>query len=142
MATSCPAPEKHPKSPFQSCFFPPLASGLGPCYYPDGTLEQRVDYPPCNTTSGNFSMCCATNRGSPDTCLPSGLCHSSCFWAGTDEGDCRPGGESWREQCTDPTWESPFCLSNVFAPNFCMHKFFKNSGKIPSGRTGFINRRG
>ena len=46
-------------------------------------------------------MCCAwgsarTASGNADTCLPNGLCQNA--------------ENTWRESCTDPTWQAPECL--------------------------------
>ncbi len=52
-------------------------------------------YAPCDQEA-NVSMCCRTNNGGSDVCLPSGL--------------CRNGNIYWRESCTDPTWTDPACI--------------------------------
>lgn len=72
------------------------------CYLPNGTsitqLRGSPQWLPCNSSSP-YSMCCRTNgTGTSDTCLPNGLCHN----------DVAPN--LWRESCTDPTWQSPYCL--------------------------------
>lgn len=46
-------------------------------------------------------MCCGwgsnrTNAGTADTCLPNGLCQAPV--------------DTWRESCTDPTWQAPECV--------------------------------
>lgn len=89
------------------------------CYYPDGSQVLETDYQPCVLISGVGSMCCATNRHAssqdhPDTCLSNGLCHNPC----TSGGDCSDiPGRYWRESCTDPSWESSFCLKGVCINN-------------------------
>ena len=66
------------------------------CFSPNGT-NRGPAYQPCNGVSG---MCCATNRiGDINTCLPNGLCLAP-----------EEGGITWRESCTDPTWQSKACL--------------------------------
>lgn len=82
------------------------------CYYPDGSPitpdnhppnVNSTDYQPCDSDTSSFSMCCATNRlVKGDTCMSNGICHNGY-------------GEYWRESCTDPTWNSPFCLKNICA---------------------------
>ena len=87
------------------------------CFYPDGSPEIRTDYEPCVSTSGIVSMCCGTNRTAPakkDICLPNGLCHYPC----SNGGDCSGiPGTYWRESCTDPKWNSPYCLKGVCTDN-------------------------
>lgn len=71
------------------------------CYNPDGSpLPGSIaDVQPCVLTSGAHSMCCATLRSEfTDTCLPNGLCNDGAYW---------------RDFCTDPSWNSPFCLKGV-----------------------------
>jgi hypothetical protein len=91
------------------------------CYYPNGTAisplqfpEKAVwtDYAPCNPDPNAVSMCCAINRTTgapPDTCLPNGLCYVS--WSRV----------TWRESCSDPTWQSKECLGNV-CTNFSVRR--------------------
>ncbi|KAF8851907.1 hypothetical protein BDZ45DRAFT_765285 [Acephala macrosclerotiorum] len=74
------------------------------CYNPDGSAITDVAYQPCNQVLGVYSMCCGTNHTgvvAPDICLPDGLCQNS--------------GDSvyWRQGCTDKTWKSPYCLSQL-----------------------------
>ncbi|KAG9236063.1 hypothetical protein BJ875DRAFT_527337 [Amylocarpus encephaloides] len=72
------------------------------CYAPDGkTTASSYDYQPCIPIVGIDSMCCALNRTIPgaDSCTPNGLCNNN--------------GQYYRDFCTDPTWESPNCLSNT-----------------------------
>lgn len=71
------------------------------CYAPDGTAVTDPSYQPCISIVDEFSMCCRLNDTDPDQCLPNGLC----YWASRQE--------YWRDYCTDETWESPNCLSNL-----------------------------
>lgn len=67
------------------------------CYFPNGSEIQSSNtttYEACNGIAGATSQCCATSEG----CSANGLCVSS-------EGQYSRGG------CTDPTFQSPFCLS-------------------------------
>ena len=68
------------------------------CYHPDGQISAYAGYAPCEAAvPGGASMCCGTGRASfPDVCSPDGL--------------CRNGGDIYRDDCTDPTWENPGCL--------------------------------
>lgn len=71
------------------------------CYRPSGELITDPNYVPCNPTAaeqtGGASMCCNVNRATfPDTCLSNGLCQN--------------GGDTFRDSCTDPTWQSPGCV--------------------------------
>ena len=81
------------------------------CYDINGTLVTTADYVPCNSISGTISMCCALNRGSsspftPDTCLPNGLCQN----VFTNQTTNKPDTNYWREYCSDPGWNSQYCL--------------------------------
>jgi hypothetical protein len=94
------------------------------CYFPNGTANSDPAFQPCNTTTGAQSMCCATNRPgyALDICLTNGLCQNPC----NADGDCgaESGGRFWRESCTDPTWNSLYCLKNVCADtqvSFILH---------------------
>lgn len=72
------------------------------CYLPDGTdrnarndtIAGKTRYEPCSTGAGH-SMCYNTKDG--DACVEDGLIYN-------------PGGQLWRESCTDPTWQAPECL--------------------------------
>ncbi|PMD38762.1 hypothetical protein L207DRAFT_634762 [Hyaloscypha variabilis F] len=81
------------------------------CYNPDGTAKTSPAYQPCVQTVGTFSQCCGTNwtANNPlienDECMPNGLCLNN------NPADNQP--LYWRGSCTDPTWKSPFCLSNL-----------------------------
>lgn len=49
-------------------------------------------------------MCCRNpNNDGGDVCMPNGLCQGS------------DGAKTitWRESCTDPTWNSPYCLNGL-----------------------------
>ncbi|KAL8798939.1 MAG: hypothetical protein Q9182_006261 [Xanthomendoza sp. 2 TL-2023] len=67
------------------------------CYYPNGTaaIDNNWPYEPCKRNTPE-SMCCRKN--SMDKCRSDGLCDSS--W----------DGNTWRDFCTDPTWQSPNCI--------------------------------
>lgn len=85
-----------------ACFIPLAAAAL--CFYPDGSPVVDPAYQPCNPAVGAQSMCCGTNhtqRSLDDTCLPNGLCQTR---------EANVDAMYWRESCTDPTWNSPFCL--------------------------------
>ncbi|OBT93560.2 hypothetical protein VE01_08363 [Pseudogymnoascus verrucosus] len=77
------------------------------CYNPDGSKITNPAFQPCNQVVGKFSMCCGTNWTGgvvmPDTCQENGLCLNSFENAPL----------YWRGSCTDPTWKSPNCLSNL-----------------------------
>ena len=81
----------------ETCYAPPL-SGTE-----NGTAQSDV-YTSCNVGQA-VSMCCRTQTlvsGEPgNVCLSSGLC-SKLETNGTKS--------YFREACTDPTWESPFCI--------------------------------
>jgi hypothetical protein len=76
---------------------------IATCYMPNGTAETDPLFVPCNRVGSTDSMCCRTS----DICLPNGLClnynQNSPFY--------------WRESCTDPTWQSPYCLNLCLSPN-------------------------
>jgi hypothetical protein len=77
------------------------------CYNPNGSAITNPAFQPCNQVVGTISMCCGTNWTNgivePDTCEPNGLCLNSYEGAPL----------YWRGSCTDPTWKSPNCLSNL-----------------------------
>ncbi|KAE8452503.1 hypothetical protein EG329_000406 [Mollisiaceae sp. DMI_Dod_QoI] len=81
------------------------------CYNPDGTARTSPAYQPCVQTVGTFSQCCGTNwtatdpKIGNDQCMPNGLCLNN------DPSDNEP--LYWRGSCTDPSWKSPLCLSNL-----------------------------
>ncbi|KAL3418091.1 hypothetical protein PVAG01_09806 [Phlyctema vagabunda] len=72
------------------------------CYTPAGVVVTS-DLVPCNAVvaaDGQGSMCCSMGQGSQnDTCHPTGL--------------CKNGGLFFRDFCSDPTWNSPYCLKDV-----------------------------
>ncbi|TAQ90319.1 hypothetical protein B7494_g1393 [Chlorociboria aeruginascens] len=75
-----------------------------PCYRIDNLQEADNIYTPCNINTP-FSMCYRSQAdagGSPadQLCLPNGVSQN-----------LRTDGvyEYWRQSCTDPTWESPYC---------------------------------
>jgi len=63
------------------------------CYYPDGKIGSGLV--PCNTTA-SVTHCCRK----PDVCLTNGLCYSSI-------------GSIIRRGCTDKTWNSTECPSEI-----------------------------
>lgn len=83
------------------------------CYNPDGSVfglgnaPLSLAFQPCNQVAGASSMCCGTNWTGgvveKDVCHQNGLCLNSF--------DDKP--LYWRSACTDPTWKSPNCLSNL-----------------------------
>lgn len=79
------------------------------CYFPDGSIQSSDIYQPCKSGSNadGFRMCCGTNRDLAgnvpnDTCRPDGLCDYISVSNGVNQ--------TWRESCTDPTWDSPNCI--------------------------------
>lgn len=81
------------------------------CWNPNGSNrnedsdvpEGSIFYQPCSLVT-KFSMCCRSPQNGGDSCLENGLC----------QGYNGEGSQPiWRESCTDPTWNSPYCL------NFC-----------------------
>ena len=86
------------------------------CYSRNGTLITNIAYQPCNNDKARDSVCCGTNHSGAgetnvanDICEENGLCQN---WEGK-VGNEEPEKLWWRQGCTDPTWESPFCLKNV-----------------------------
>ena len=95
-------------------FFAPFANST--CYARNGTAITSDTYQPCNQVNLEFSMCCNTNTDptaktsfAPDICLPNGLCEN---WVTFPHDNSTPTLH-WRESCTDPTWQSPFCLKGI-----------------------------
>jgi hypothetical protein len=87
-----------------------LTIAAATCYTIEGTaITDQPALQPCNLVAGTQSMCCGTNSTTNiiDTCLPNGLCvnyaHGETFY--------------WRDSCTDPTWQSPYCLKLCMAAN-------------------------
>ncbi|KAH8599211.1 hypothetical protein B0O99DRAFT_683193 [Bisporella sp. PMI_857] len=74
------------------------------CYRPDTKANVSEIYVPCNMAAP-ASMCWRSQRlgpAPPDaSCLPNGL---------TLNINRDGGNEFWRQGCTDPTWQSPYCL--------------------------------
>ncbi|PGH16539.1 hypothetical protein AJ79_01645 [Helicocarpus griseus UAMH5409] len=61
-------------------------------------------------------MCCALSgrlSHTVDSCMSNGLCSNPCQLDGSGICNSESGGAVWRESCTDPTWESPFCLKGI-----------------------------
>ena len=94
-----------------------------PCYAPDGSLMQGTAAQPCNQIQGTFSTCCATDLTSKpgvvqDICTTNGLCQN--YWT-------YYSGQRlltyWRGGCSDPTWNSPFCLKGVCVDDNVSHLF-------------------
>jgi hypothetical protein len=86
------------------------------CYSRNGTLITNIAYQPCNNDKSRDSVCCGTNHSGAgetnvanDICEENGLCQN---WEGK-VGNEDPAKLWWRQGCTDPTWESPFCLKDV-----------------------------
>ncbi|KAH9228255.1 hypothetical protein K456DRAFT_1729528 [Colletotrichum gloeosporioides 23] len=80
----------------------------GTCFVPNGTDRHALTniennrYEPCE--GNGHSMCC--NVVSGDKCQADGLC-----W---NEG----GRLTWRESCTDPTWQSPKCVKLCISDDY------------------------
>ncbi|KAL8720531.1 MAG: hypothetical protein Q9225_002623 [Loekoesia sp. 1 TL-2023] len=73
------------------------------------SVQSNPEVQPCNgsTSTDGFSMCCATNRHSDnpspnESCQENGLCR----WFNPKDS----ANQTWRETCTDPSWESPNCV--------------------------------
>ncbi|KAH6639422.1 hypothetical protein C7974DRAFT_131060 [Boeremia exigua] len=92
----------------------------GYCYFRNGTTSRSTmgeAYQPCNNSTQG-SACCGTNHEGAgdigvanDRCLPNGLCQN---FVGYDPALNNEGQQLWwRQGCTDPTWQSPYCLGNV-----------------------------
>ena len=86
------------------------------CYSRNGTLITSKAYQPCSKDTTRDSVCCGINHsGAGDTgvandiCETNGLCQN---WEGK-VGNEQPDKIWWRQGCTDPTWESPYCLKDV-----------------------------
>ncbi|KAK2729680.1 hypothetical protein CKAH01_02654 [Colletotrichum kahawae] len=98
------------RTPF--IFLAAAAAGIsavqGTCFVPNGTDRQALAnignnrYEPCE--GNGHSMCC--NVVSGDKCQADGLC-----W---NEG----GRLTWRESCTDPTWQSPKCVKLCISDDY------------------------
>jgi hypothetical protein len=98
------------------------------CYVSDGNhANQSVIYTACNQDTP-YSMCYrsqATSDGSTAdyTCLPSGLSVNNRY--GHDQ--------YWRQGCTDPTWQSDYCLKSV---STCQNVTISPWKKCPKYRQG------
>jgi hypothetical protein len=86
------------------------------CYTRNGTQINDTAYRACTTDRTRDSACCGTNhQGAGDTgvandvCESNGLCQNFEPYDGTNEG----AKLWWRQGCTDPTWESEYCLKDV-----------------------------
>lgn len=86
------------------------------CYYLNGTQITDIAYQPCHSDTTRDSACCGTNHEGAghtgvanDVCESNGLCQN---WEGFDGVD-PPPKLWWRQGCTDPTWQSPYCLGSV-----------------------------
>lgn len=97
------------------------STGRRNCYTRNGTLINDVAYQACNNDTSRDSVCCGLNHqgaGRPqvanDVCESNGLCQNFEAYDGTNEGEKL----WWRQGCTDPTWQSEFCLASVC--NFAM----------------------
>jgi len=79
------------------------------CYIRNGTdrntlIDAGPDlYQPCWTKQA-FSMCCRKGPGGVDACLGNGLCINK-------------ANDTYRESCTDKTWQSSSCLNLCFDPD-------------------------
>ncbi|KAF6804975.1 hypothetical protein CSOJ01_09818 [Colletotrichum sojae] len=102
--------------------WPATVAGQGACFVPNGTNRHSLTnvrnykYEPCE--DNGHSMCCNTVSG--DKCQPNGLC-----W---NEG----GRLTWRESCTDPTWQSPKCLK------LCVNDEVSATDGVPSSGTDVL----
>lgn len=82
------------------------------CYYPDGSAVPDDTHQPCNQMANTTSMCCATDQlPYRDRCISNGLCWNAC--ESRDACGDFFQGHFIREACTDPSWNSPFCLKNT-----------------------------
>lgn len=76
----------------------PLTHAIA-CYNPGDTIPNPF-LTPCNNET-SFSTCCRAQ----ETCLPNGLCENVQIDNGTTTYTY------FREGCTDPSWNSPSCLT-------------------------------
>ncbi|ORY17588.1 hypothetical protein BCR34DRAFT_22117 [Clohesyomyces aquaticus] len=93
-----------------------LTSVAATCYNRDGTAIRNQAYQPCRNDT-QYTMCCGTRHQEVgetnvenDKCVPNGLCQNHDAARGV--GDTPPM-LWWRQGCTDPKWESPFCLKGI-----------------------------
>jgi hypothetical protein len=85
------------------------------CYTRNGTPITDAAYQPCNNST-THSACCGINHSgaghtgiADDTCESNGLCANFEAFTGDNEGMKM----YWRQGCTDPTWQSEYCLGQV-----------------------------
>jgi hypothetical protein len=87
------------------------------CYSRNGTALLNAAFQPCNNATPE-SACCMTNHSgagdagiADDKCLDNGLCQN---FAAYDSSKNNEGEAVWsRQGCTDPLWQSPYCLGDV-----------------------------
>lgn len=87
------------------------------CYSRNGTTLLNAAFQPCNNATTE-SACCMTNHSgagdigiADDKCLDNGLCQN---YAAYDPQKNNEGEPVWgRQGCTDPLWQSPYCLADV-----------------------------
>ncbi|XP_014551177.1 hypothetical protein COCVIDRAFT_42485 [Bipolaris victoriae FI3] len=92
-----------------------ITSAAGYCYSRNGTTLLNAAFQPCNNTT-KYSACCMTNHSgagdigiADDVCMENGLCQNYAVYNGNNEGE-----QVWsRQGCTDPLWNSPYCLGDV-----------------------------
>lgn len=92
-----------------------IASAAGYCYSRNGTTLLNAAFQPCKSTT-KYSACCMTNHSgagdigiADDVCMENGLCQNYAVYNGNNEGE-----QVWsRQGCTDPLWNSPYCLGDV-----------------------------
>lgn len=85
------------------------------CYSRNGTTLLNEAFQPCNNATKE-SACCMTNHSgaghvgiADDKCMDNGLCQNFAANNGVNEGQ-----QVWGIQgCTDPLWNSPYCLGGV-----------------------------
>lgn len=88
------------------CLFISSVTAVATCYREDNHNATNSIYTPCNNDTP-FSMCYrsqvdATGSPADHSCLPNGI---------TQNINIAGGYEYWRQSCTDPTWQSPYCLN-------------------------------
>jgi len=92
-----------------------IASTTGYCYSRNGTTLLNPAFQPCSNAT-TYSACCMTNHSgagdvgvADDVCMENGLCQNFASFNGKNEGV-----QVWgRQGCTDPLWNSPYCLGDV-----------------------------
>ncbi|KAL0942893.1 uncharacterized protein CTRU02_200779 [Colletotrichum truncatum] len=104
--------------------FTSIVAGQGSCFVPNGTNRHALTnaggnkYEPCE--ANGHSMCC--NPGVGDKCQPNGLCWNPI------------GKVTWRESCTDPTWQSPKCIK------LCASDDYIQDGVPASGMDALVTK--